>query len=38
MTTWFGDGGVPPATLLGAHLLGFDRQLVEVDATVIRRS
>ncbi len=31
---WFG-GSVPPATLLGAHLLGFGGQLVEIDATVI---
>ncbi|MEM9565473.1 MAG: RidA family protein [Actinomycetota bacterium] len=31
---WF-DGSVPPATLLGAHLLGFGGQLVEIDATVI---
>lgn len=32
---WFG-GDVPPATLLGAHLLGFTDQLVEIDATVVR--
>ncbi len=33
---WF-DGAVPPATLLGAHLLGFGDQLVEVDATIVRQ-
>ncbi len=32
---WFGDGGVPPATLLGVNLLGHLGQLVEVDATVV---
>ena len=32
---WF-DGPVPPATLLGAHLLGHTGQLVEVDATIHR--
>lgn len=31
---WF-DGPVPPATLLGAHLLGHTDQLVEIDATII---
>ena len=36
VTEWFG-GEVPPATLLGVHLLGHQGQLVEVDAT-IRRS
>lgn len=36
VTAWF-DGSVPPATLLGAHLLGYRDQLVEVDATVVRR-
>lgn len=35
ITAWF-DGPVPPATLLGAHLLGHQHQLVEVDATIIR--
>jgi 2-iminobutanoate/2-iminopropanoate deaminase len=35
VTTWF-DGDVPPATLLGVHLLGYADQLVEVDAAVIR--
>ena len=35
VTSWF-DGPVPPATLLGAHLLGHAEQLVEVDATVLR--
>lgn len=34
---WF-DGAVPPATLLGAHLLGHRHQLVEVDAVVVRRA
>jgi enamine deaminase RidA (YjgF/YER057c/UK114 family) len=37
VTDWF-DGAVPPATLLGAHLLGHHHQLVEVDATVMRRT
>ncbi|MEM7271609.1 MAG: RidA family protein [Actinomycetota bacterium] len=32
---WF-DAQVPPATLLGAHLLGHVGQLVEIDATVVR--
>jgi enamine deaminase RidA (YjgF/YER057c/UK114 family) len=35
--SWFG-GDVPPATLLGVNLLGYAEQLVEVDATVVRRS
>ncbi len=34
--SWFG-GEVPPATLLGSPVLGFDGQLVEVDATVVRQ-
>lgn len=33
---WFGDA-VPPATLLGVNLLGHLDQLVEVDATIVRR-
>jgi hypothetical protein len=37
VTAWF-DGSVPPATLLGAHLLGHAHQLVEIDATVVRRN
>jgi enamine deaminase RidA (YjgF/YER057c/UK114 family) len=32
------DGDVPPATLLGAHSLGYDEQLVEIDAHVERRA
>ncbi|MEO1060166.1 MAG: RidA family protein [Actinomycetota bacterium] len=36
VTGWF-DDSVPPATLLGAHLLGHTGQLVEVDATIHRR-
>jgi len=28
--------GVPPATLLGVGLLGYEGQLVEIDATVIK--
>ena len=32
---WF-DGDVPPATLLGAACLGYEGQLVEIDATVVR--
>jgi enamine deaminase RidA (YjgF/YER057c/UK114 family) len=31
---WFG-GNVPPATLLGVSLLGYEEQLVEVDATIV---
>jgi len=34
---WF-EGEVPPATLLGVALLGHPGQLVEIDATVVRRS
>lgn len=33
--TYF-DGDVPPATLLGVSLLGYDGQVVEVDAVVKR--
>ncbi len=33
---WFG-GEVPPATLLGVSLLGHENQVVEVDATIMRR-
>jgi enamine deaminase RidA (YjgF/YER057c/UK114 family) len=36
VTSWFPDG-VPPATLLGVNLLGHANQLVEVDATIVRR-
>ncbi len=32
---WFGEDGVPPATLLGANLLGYVDQLVEIDATIL---
>ena len=32
---WF-DGDVPPATLLGVSLLGYENQLAEVDATVAK--
>ncbi len=35
--TWF-DGEVPPATLLGVHLLGHEGQLVEVDASIVDRN
>lgn len=35
VTVWF-DRPVPPATLLGAHLLGHVGQLVEIDATILR--
>jgi enamine deaminase RidA (YjgF/YER057c/UK114 family) len=34
--SWFADD-VPPATLLGASLLGYVGQVVEVDAVVVRR-
>lgn len=36
VTEWFG-GDVPPATLLGVALLGYDEQVVEIDAEVQRR-
>ena len=36
VTSWF-PNEVPPATLLGVNLLGHNNQLVEVDATIIRR-
>ncbi len=35
VTEWFA-GPVPPATLLGVHLLGHTDQLVEIDATIER--
>ena len=35
VTEWFA-GDVPPATLLGVHLLGYRGQLVEIDAAVVR--
>lgn len=35
VTAWF-DNDVPPATLLGAHLLGYHDQLVEIDATIVK--
>lgn len=35
-SAWF-DDEVPPATLLGVSLLGYTNQLVEVDATIVRR-
>ena len=35
VTAWF-TGEVPPATLLGVSRLGYEGQLVEVDATVIK--
>lgn len=35
VVAWF-DGSVPPATLLGAALLGYVDQIVEIDATVRR--
>ncbi|MEL6780576.1 MAG: RidA family protein [Cyanobacteria bacterium J06597_16] len=35
VTAWF-DGDVPPATLLGISCLGYENQLVEVDATILR--
>ena len=31
------DGIVPPATLLGVALLGHENQLVEIDATVVKK-
>jgi enamine deaminase RidA (YjgF/YER057c/UK114 family) len=35
VTEWFSDQ-VPPATLLGVARLGYENQLVEIDATVIK--
>jgi len=35
VTTWFADN-VPPATLLGVHLLGHIDQLVEIDADIVK--
>ena len=35
VTAWF-DNDVPPATLLGISCLGYEHQLVEVDATILR--
>jgi enamine deaminase RidA (YjgF/YER057c/UK114 family) len=37
VTRWF-DNNVPPATLLGVTCLGYAGQLVEIDATIVRRS
>lgn len=34
VTAWF-DDDVPPATLLGVARLGYHRQVVEIDATII---
>lgn len=36
VTAWF-DDEVPPATLLGVTCLGYGEQLVEFDATILRR-
>lgn len=35
VTAWFSDQ-VPPATLLGVARLGYEGQLVEIDATVVK--
>lgn len=35
VTAWFSED-VPPATLLGVACLGYERQLVEIDARVIQ--
>ena len=35
VSEWF-DEEVPPATLLGVSRLGYDGQLVEVDATILK--
>ena len=35
VSQWF-DGNVPPATLLSVAGLGYEHQLVEVDATIAR--
>ena len=37
VTEWF-DSDVPPATLLGVALLGYEDQLVEIDAVVVSES
>jgi len=37
VTTWFANN-VPPATLLGVHLLGHTDQLVEIDADIVKVS
>jgi enamine deaminase RidA (YjgF/YER057c/UK114 family) len=37
VTLWF-TNEVPPATLLGVTCLGYAEQLVEIDATVVRRA
>lgn len=36
VTAWFGSD-IPPATLLGVNLLGYGNQLVEIDATIMKR-
>ena len=35
VSEWF-QGNVPPATLLGVARLGYEHQLVEVDANIMR--
>jgi enamine deaminase RidA (YjgF/YER057c/UK114 family) len=35
VAAWW-DGEVPPATLLGVPVLGYEGQLVEIDARVVR--
>lgn len=35
VTAWWPES-VPPATLIGVNRLGFSRQLVEVDARIVR--
>jgi enamine deaminase RidA (YjgF/YER057c/UK114 family) len=37
VSAWFGED-VPPATLLGVHLLGYGSQLVEIDATIVKQA
>ncbi len=37
ISAWW-DGEVPPATLLGVPVLGYEGQLVEIDARVVRSS
>lgn len=37
VSNWF-DNDVPPATLLGVARLGYEQQLVEIDATIVARS
>lgn len=37
VTVWF-EHHVPPATLLGGALLGYENLLIEIDATILREA